>query len=207
MPVMLPLIVRRRLLSIAAAAVLGAIPLSAQEVAVGTAFQIPPAVRALVGGLLRIELPAAHRRHNWTGPKGQGSCVHAAMVHLLHWQQQHELALWWERRYGDGETADGLASKMNAARLTFAETRDGNEAFLEWAVRTRRGAATVVQSGTHMVTLVGFDQAHAFVLDSNSPQRILQKGRGEFVDEWRRAGGWAVTPLGSPPPPSPWIVR
>ncbi len=133
--------------------------------------------------------------------------MHASLVHLLHWQGRHELADWWQKRYANGETANGLAAKLEAAGVRFAETRDGEESFLEWAIRTRRGAAVVVQSGAHMVNLVGLDRRVAQILDSNAPDRIQEIPRADFLREWKASGGWGVTPVGVPTPPSPWIVK
>jgi hypothetical protein len=65
----------------------------------------------------------------------------------------------------------------------------------------------VVQNGAHMVNLVGLDAAHAHILDSNFPERIQQRPRADFLRDWQQSGGWAVTPVGSPMPPSPWMVR
>lgn len=175
--------------------------------AAGAVFRVTPAVRAIIGGLRQINLPAAWRKKNWIGDRGQGSCVHASLVHLFHWQGRHDLADWWSAHYANGETAAGLANKLEAAGVRFAETRSGDEAFLEWAIRTRRGAAVVVQNGAHMVNLVGLDRDHAQILDSNSPARIESWPRERFVGDWKRSGGWAVTPVGTPAAPDPWVVR
>jgi hypothetical protein len=40
-----------------------------------------------------------------------------------------------------------VRAKLETAGIKFAETRTGDESFLEWALRTRRGANVVVQSG------------------------------------------------------------
>lgn len=173
----------------------------------GTVIHISAEVRRIIGRLRQLDIPNVYRRANWTGRRGQGSCVHASIRHLLHWQGEHELAEWWGRQHGDGETPDGLTQKLNSAQIQFAETRTGDEAFLEWALRTRRGAAVVVQNGAHMVNLVGFDRDHAQILDSNSPHRVQQWPRATFLQDWKRSGGWAVTPLGKPPAPEPWIVK
>jgi hypothetical protein len=200
--------VRRTLLIGALSSATAIAPGLAAVAPVGAAaIRVSPAVRSIVRNLRRIDIPAQWRRRNWIGDRGQGSCVHASLVHLLHWQGRHQLADWWQRRYANGETADGLAAKLESAGVKFAETRDGDETFLEWAIRTRRGAAVVVQRGAHMVNLVGLDDRVARVLDSNSPDRVRELPRTEFLREWKTSGGWAVTPVGAPPPPSPWIVK
>jgi hypothetical protein len=168
---------------------------------------VTPAVRRIVRDVRLLDIPLAYRRKNWTGNRGQGSCVHAAFVHLLHWQGQHDMAEWWAAHHANGETADSMATKLEATGLRFAETRSGDEAFLEWAIRTRRGAGVVVQNGAHMVNLVGLTRQTAQILDSNSPDQIQQRPRDEFVREWKESGGWAVTPVFPPLPPDPWIVK
>jgi len=172
-----------------------------------TLLHVAPAVRRIVRTLRLIDIPPVWRRQNWTGDRGQGSCVHAALVHLWHWQGRHDLADAWAARYGNGETAEGLAAKLERAGARYAETRSGEVAFLEWAIRTRRGAAVVVQNGAHMVNLVGLDRHHAHILDSNFPERIERRPREEFLRDWKQSGGWAVTPVETPPPPAPWIVK
>lgn len=183
------------------------LPVAPAARAAATVLHISPAVRELIQILEIVNIPRERRVHNWVGVRGEGSCVHASLVNLLHWQGRHDLAESWRRLYGNGETAEGLSQKLSAAKIPFAETRDGSEAFLEWALRTRRGANVVVQNGAHMVTLAGLDPEFASVLDSNSPQRLRRIPRQDFLKDWKQSGGWAVTPVGTPPPPSPWIVR
>src|SRR5258708_2811069 len=99
--------------------------------AAGAILRVTPAVRAIIGGLRQINVPLAWRKKNWIGDRGQGSCVHAALVHLFHWQGRHDLGDWWAAHNANGETAQGLAVKLEAAGVRFAETRSGDEAFLE----------------------------------------------------------------------------
>lgn len=166
---------------------------------------VPPVIRP---GAVRVihtlaDIPLEWRKQNWLGRRGQGSCVHAAMRHLLHWQGQHDLAEFWARNFGDGEHFAGLAAKLDAAGVVWAGTETADENFLNWAVRTRRGAGVVVNQGSHMVNLVGLDQASAYILDSNEPDHIQQWDRDYFLQDWRRSGGWAVTPVYTPPSPRP----
>lgn len=199
---------RRTLLLAMMSTVVGGLPALAPAVPAAQAvIRVAPAVRRIVRNLHRIDLPARWRRRNWIGNRGEGSCVHASLVHLLHWQGRHELADWWQKRYANGETANGLASKLDAAGVRFAETRSGDESFLEWAIRTRRGAAVVVQNGAHMVNLVGLDRRVAQILDSNAHERIQEIPRADFMREWKASGGWGVTPVGVPTPPKPWVVK
>ena len=189
-------------------AMLSAVPALAPVAPAGARLlRVTPAVRRIVAGLRLLDLPLAWRRKNWTGNRGQGSCVHAALVHLWHWQGRHDLAERWAASHGNGETADSVTAKLDAAGLKFAETRAGDEAFLEWAIRTRRGAAVVVQKGAHMVNLVGLDRQEVQILDSNFPERIQHWPRDDFLRDWKQSGGWAITPLETPPPPDPWIVK
>src|SRR5258708_2487843 len=92
-----------------------------------------PAVRGMIACLRRMYMPLAGRKKNWIGDRGQGSCVHAAIVHLFHWQGRHDLGDWWAAHYANGESAQGLAAKLETAGVRFAETRSGDEAFLDWA--------------------------------------------------------------------------
>src|SRR5579872_5221140 len=63
--------------------------------------RVPPAVRRIISTLRQIDIPIERRRKNWIGDRGQGSCVHAAMVNLFHWQGQHDLARWWAQAYAN----------------------------------------------------------------------------------------------------------
>jgi hypothetical protein len=58
-----------------------------------------------------------------------------------------------------------------------------------------------------MVNLVGLDRQNAHILDSNFPERVERRPREEFLRDWKQSGGWAVTPVETPPPPEPWVVR
>lgn len=167
----------------------------------------PARVRERAAAAGEIRIPAAWRVRNWVGPWGQGSCVHASIVHLLHWQGQHELAAWWRAHHADGSSASDLAPKLEAAGLRWAETRQGDVAFLNWAMRTRRGAAVVVNGGAHMVNLIGLDAQSAKILDSNAPGQTFVRPRAEFLQDWTQSGGWAVTIVGTPKAPLPWIVK
>lgn len=190
------------------AAFAGAASLPAAAPNVAKSIVIPAAVRARIA-LAGQALPAAElRRRNWSAANGQGSCVHAALQNLFVWQGRADLANWWGAHHAGGETPDSLSPALEVARIRFAETRSADENFLEWACRTRRGAAVVVQDGRHMVNLVGLNNESAVILDSNSPDRPRTMARSDFVRDWKQSGGWAITPLvGSPSPPLPWLVK
>lgn len=149
-----------------------------------------------------VDLPHGWRRRNWS-PRGEGSCVHASMVMLMHWQGKHELADWWQNTYDGGEMAENLAQKLEAAGVRFGETRVGDVAFLEWACRTRRGAAVSISSN-HMVCLVHLDDEHAGILDNNDITQLQWYSREDFLQRWQGSyHRWAVTPVYNPPPPKP----
>ena len=157
-----------------------------------------------------VNLPVSLRQQNWLGRKGEGSCVHAAMISLFRWNGYYHLAAKWLKKYGDGEVADSswglrdnLASKMDAEGVRYAYTTAGNVEFLEWACRTRRGCGVTVMGGRHMVVLVHFDDKLAGILDSNDTSQIIWVPRETFVAEWQNSNGWAVTPIYAPAPPLP----
>lgn len=151
-------------------------------------------------------IDVGQRVANWGG----GSCVHASLVHLLHWQGQHELAENWRKTHSGGEYPDSIDKQMDDAGLPYAETRNSDVKFLEWAVKTRRGANVRVQNGKHMVTLVGLDKRYATILDSNDRNKTHKQPRAEFLKDWKtnQSGtGWAFTTLFEPPPPKPWTIK
>jgi hypothetical protein len=83
---------------------------------------------------------------------------------------------------------------------------NGDPAWLDWASRTRRGAAIHWQGGIHAITFLGYDaDGKAVLCDNNSPEREQRMPREQFLNEWRRAGGAAITALGTPGPPRPWM--
>ena len=148
-----------------------------------------------------VDLPPALRTSNWGG----GSCVHASTVHLLQWQGQHELAAWWRGAYSGGEHASRLHQRLEAARLRYAYTVEGDAAFLEWALRTRRGAG-ITYFPSHAVNLVHLDAEWAGLLDNNRVDRVIWIPRADFLAKWRAYGGWAWTLVYDPPPPVPYVT-
>jgi hypothetical protein len=147
-----------------------------------------------------VDVPAPLRTPNWGG----GSCVHASTVHLLHWQGQHELAEWWRRTYSGGEYSTRLHQRLDAANLRFAYTTSGDAAFLEWALRTRRGAG-ITYFPNHAVNLVHLDSERAGLLDNNRVGQTIWIPRDEFLRQWKAYGGWAWTLVYTPPPPTPFV--
>lgn len=148
-----------------------------------------------------VNVPYGLRQENWGGVEGGGSCVHVSMVTLLRWQGQPELAKWWYNTYNSGEYASRMAERLNAAGVYFAEVRNGDERFLDWAIKTRRGANIVVMDGRHMLTLVHLDAKYAGILDNNDISKISWYHRADLIRVWKDSGGWAVTPYYTPAPP------
>ena len=168
------------------------------------AIAIPAAIRTIVSSARRIDPPA--REVNWTGRRGQGSCMHASLWHLFHFQGRPDLAAFWRRHHGDGETFGTLAAKLDVAKIDYALCERPDEKFLEWAARTRRGAVVSI-APAHAVAFCGLDRQNAFILDPNAPGHIQRLPRAEFFDAWKSQGGYALTPLAGPPlPPAPWFI-
>lgn len=146
------------------------------------------------------DLPEAYRIRNYAG----GSCVHASLETVLHWQGQHELARWWRANYAGGEYTDRLHSRLDAAGVKFAFTtsRDAEGwAFLRKCCALRLACAVNLPNG-HMQTLVGMDERSMYVIDNNGPGNIDVWPRERFAQLWT---GWAVTVVGQAPPPEPYM--
>ena len=148
-----------------------------------------------------VDLPAELREENWS----TGSCVHASTVHLLRWQGQFELAAWWRDAYAGGEYPERLHNRLEDAGLRYAFTVDGDEEFLAWALRTRRGAGVTFWP-QHAVNLVHLDQNWAGLLDNNRIELIVWMPRDEFIRRWKSYGGWAWTLVYNPSPPTPYLA-
>lgn len=163
-----------------------------------------------------LELPYELRTRNWGG----GSCVHASNVNLLKHQGLMEIAEWWRKTYSGGEYDDRLVKRLEAKGLRYAymhggrdangNGRDDGEEFLEWCVRTRRGAG-IFYKPNHSINLVGLDEDYAYLLDNNYtdyPERhghYEQVPREEFFRRWHGYGGFGWTLLYDPAPPAPYI--
>ena len=156
---------------------------------------------------LAMELPPELRTQNYSG----GSCVHASTINLLIWQGQEDLAKWWRENYSGGEYSDRLLRRMESANLRYAYTTSGDEKFLEWCVRTRRGAG-IFWKTKHAINVVGMDDQYVYVLDNNYVDYPEDQGhyeryeRSYFLNEWRnRFGGFSFTLVYVPPPPTPFL--
>jgi hypothetical protein len=148
-----------------------------------------------------VNVPYEMRQYNYTPG---GSCVHASLITLLRWQNRSEEARMWRREFRGGEWATSMSRKMDSRGIRYAYTVEGDVEFLEWACRTRRGAGVTVKGGAHMVTLVHLDDEWAALLDNNDISKHIWLPRQEFIDEWHRSLGWAVTPVYSPLAPNPY---
>ncbi|HEX5443715.1 MAG TPA: hypothetical protein VFW87_07800 [Pirellulales bacterium] len=143
-----------------------------------------------------MNLPPAARCRNYAG----GSCVIASTISLLRWQGLDELAERFRRLYSGGQSADSLHAKLDAHALRYACTTRGDVRFLEWAIRTRRGAGITFYP-MHFVNLVDLTPTHAVLLDNNRVERYITLPRREFEQRWRAYGGWATTVVYAPAPP------
>jgi len=152
-----------------------------------------------------VNIPMELRQGNWLGSGGlhDGSCVWASMVSLLHWQGRHNTAEWLRRHYGGGEWPGHFADQLDKAGIRYAYVTNGDEAFLEWACSTRRGAGITVMGGIHMVTLVHLDEKWAAILDNNDVTKFIWIPREKLIAEWKASRGWAVTPIYTPAAPLP----
>lgn len=157
-------------------------------------FNIKPSIREVPV----FNLPPPLREQNWGG----GSCVHASWVMLLRWQGHQEYADWWRRSYAGGETWYSFTETVEANGLRWAGTYEQYDvAFLEWAIRTRRGCMVTCMGGRHMVVLCHLDQEWAGILDNNDIGTIHWVPRDKFLKEWRESYSWAMTPVYTPAPP------
>lgn len=179
---------------------------------------IAEAIRRNAARAIAIDPPAPYRQHNW----GQeGSCAWASLVNLLHWQGRHAQAEYVRTHYSEGAGPDELYPAMDRLGLPYATVPGhgyvrGDEAFLDWCCRTRRGACVPVlpywcahhqaYHAAHMINLVGLDNQFAYTLDNNGPLDIQRRPRAEFLAEWKQSGGWAFTIVGTPNPPKPWTL-
>jgi hypothetical protein len=146
-----------------------------------------------------VNIPLALREQNWGG----GSCVWASTIPLLRWQGRYDLADEVRKTYSGGEYPEDHNAKMDKLGIKYAYTTKGDVGFLEWALRTRRGAGVTVMGGAHMVDLVALDNKYACLLDNNHIDKFLWIPRETFLAEWKSSYGWAVTPVYSPTAPLP----
>lgn len=162
-----------------------------------TIYRVPPQERPTVN------LPRVLRQQNWLGNQREGSCVWASTIMLLRWQGRYEVSDWIRKYYGNGEWPEDWSQKMDKIGLRYAMTTNGDERFLEWCVKTRRGAGVTVMGGAHMVMLVHLDAKWAGILDNNQIDKIIWVPRETFLAEWHASNGWGLTVIYSPAAPLP----
>ena len=146
-------------------------------------------------------LPNPLHQRNWTGPLGQGSCVHASLVNHLRWLNEYELGERWRATYSDGEWDSRLRNRLDAAGIDYSYTLKADPRFLDWASITRRGAI-LWWKPSHCCTFVGWvernGQQYAAILDNNYPGRFELTPREQFIRLWAGYGGFALTVLNDP---------
>jgi hypothetical protein len=171
-----------------------------------------------------VDLPPEMRQDNYTykdSPRAPGSCLWAACIDLLVWQGNETEAAWWRANcYGGARIpADSAAPSAVAVAhkrgLHVAWTDTGDVAFLDWCSTSRRGAAITwhvpcrlghYHAGNHAVTFIGFVAGDALWIDNRDPEKYRHMPRDEFVVNWQRCGGAALTFLdGTPAPPRAWL--
>jgi hypothetical protein len=150
-----------------------------------------------------VNPPLIFRQENWAVGR-EGSCVVATTITLLRWQGHCQLAERFRQKYEGGEYPEKLAAQMEAEGIRYAYTSEKNDvAFLEWAIRTRRGCGVTIEGGSHMVALVHLDKKWAGLLDDNDVSHYVWLPRERFLAEWAASTSWAVTPIYDPAAPLP----
>ena len=164
----------------------------------------PPQVRAMPSPAVEqppANLPASLHQRNWTGPLGQGSCVHPSTVNHLRWLNQFDLGERWRGTYSDGEYDSRLRSRLDAAGIDYAYTLKADPRFLDWASETRRGAV-LWWKPSHCCTFMGWverdGKQYASILDNNYPGRFELTPREQFIRLWAGYGGFAYSVIDAP---------
>ena len=143
-----------------------------------------------------VDLPLAARCRNYAG----GSCVCASTISLLRWQGRDDLAAALRTSCIGGQSAGSLHAHLDRLGVRYATTTSGDLAFLQWAIRTRRGCG-ITYYPMHYVNLVDLTRDHATLLDNNRVAQYITIPRDEFLRRWRGYGGWATTVVYAPAAP------
>lgn len=154
----------------------------------------------------------AIRKSNWLGgpSRNEGSCVHASLSSMLHWQNQFELAQSWRSRYGGGEYRNRLRQRLDEAGIKYTFTEQSNLGLLDFAHSTRRGAL-LWWKPSHCCTFCGWVHAadsaitYAVILDNNNVSRYELVEKSQFHRLWAGYGGFALTTLFDPASPMPYL--
>jgi hypothetical protein len=148
-----------------------------------------------------VDVPPSLRQGNYSG----GSCMHASIQTVLNSQNQNEIAAYWRRNWSGAAGVETCARIAEQLGLRFAYTTKGDEEFLDWCSRTRRAAA-VYYGDNHAVTFLGYNQAgEAVLVDNNRTDRYQRVPRQQFLQNWRAAGGGALTTVYYSLPAWPWV--
>jgi hypothetical protein len=152
--------------------------------------------------------PYAIRQTNWLSPQREGSCVHASLSTMLHWQNKFELAKQWRSQYSGGEYSDRLRDRLDAAKVPYAFTEKANLQLLDDAHAARR-AALLWWKPSHCCNFVGWAEGkdgrtYAVILDNNRTQSYEIVERDQFHRQWASYGGFALMTLYDPPSPPVW---
>lgn len=155
-----------------------------------------------------VNVPKSMHERNWVDRNGSGSCVHASTLLVLKWQGQDELAKYWRENYAGGETARSIMNYYEQEGLRFACTTNGDPSFLDWCSDERLGCILWFKP-SHCCTLLGWGliegEVCGAIQDNNSPGKIEWYRRDDLLREWRTRGGFAATPIITPPAsPIPW---
>lgn len=143
--------------------------------------------------------------------ESDGSCVHASLRMALHWQNQNKLADDWNKTYpGGGESFDSIKEKADPY-IKYATGTD--YAFLEKCMKVRRSPVIGISVksntpifdftvGYHSVIVVYADSEKTAIIDPNTNAHPYWMDKDDFMDIWMR---WAIVPVYTPPPPTPWV--
>ena len=143
-----------------------------------------------------MNLPLEARCKNYAG----GSCVCASTISLLRWHGRDELAGALRSVCVGGQSASSLHAHLEQLGVRYAFTTSGDVAFLEWAIRTRRGCG-ITYYPAHYVNLVDLTDEQATLLDNNRVGQDITVPRDEFLRRWRGYGGWATAVVYAPAAP------
>lgn len=156
----------------------------------------------VVGSL--ADTPAEFREANYAG----GSCLHAALITVMNRMGLYDAAKYWRQSHSGaagvrpGSPSIDVVEMANTLGLQFAYTAEGNEDFLEWCSRTRRGAA-IHYFPVHAVFFERYEGDAALLIDNNRTSADIRIPKQEFVRRWKQEfGGRAIT-LVYPPMPAP----
>lgn len=151
--------------------------------------------------------PLAIRQSNWLGGanRNEGSCVHASLSSMLHWQNQFDKAAQWRSTYSGGEYDTRLRERLNAAGIPHIFTNNSSIDFLDLAHASRRGSL-LWWKPSHCCTFCGWvkgdnGQIYAVILDNNRVGAYELVEKSQFHRLWAGYGGFALSTLYDPASP------